>query len=63
MKMNDAVETLSDNWEEWGSILNNSSDMSEEYSEAMDHTREAVADLLDTSKDFVSEDFIRNHLS
>ena len=62
MKMNDAVEKLADNWKDWSDILENSSDMSEEYADAMGDARETVADLLDISKDYVSEDFIKDHL-
>lgn len=62
MKMNDAVKKLADNWEDWSDILKNSSNMSEEYTNAMGDTRETIADLLDISKDYVSEDFIKDHL-
>ena len=62
MKMNDAVDKLADNWKNWSDILENSSDMSEEYADTMGEARETVADLLDISKDYVSEDFIKDHL-
>ncbi|MEE3324402.1 MAG: hypothetical protein VZR33_03630 [Methanosphaera sp.] len=62
MKMNDAVKKLADNWKDWSDILENNSDMSEEYADAMGDARETVADLLDISKDYVSEDFIKDHL-
>ena len=62
MKMNDAVDKLADNWKNWSDILKNSSDMSEEYADTMGEARETVADLLDISKDYVSEDFIKDHL-
>ena len=62
MKMNDGVETLSKNWENWSDILRQSSDFSEEYAETMEDTKAAVADLLDVSSDFISGDFITSHL-
>lgn len=64
-KMNRGVETLADNWENWGDILKTgnkagkeASKMSEEYAEALQGTKEAVSDLLDVSEDFIDSDFI-----
>ena len=69
MKMNDAVETLAENFVDagddgdyWIDILKNSSKESEEYANAMNGTIDAVANLLDISSDYVSQDFISSHL-
>lgn len=62
MKMNDAIDELADNWEEWSDIFRNSSIESEEYANAMSAARETIADLLDISKEYVSDDFIKDHL-
>ena len=62
MKMNDAIDTLADNFEDWSDIFQNSTESSEEFAEAMVGTKNAVADLLDVSSDFVSNDFILEHL-
>ena len=62
MKMNDAIETLSSNWENWSDILDNSTETSEEYMQAMSGSRQAVANLLDISEEYVSSDFILDHL-
>ena len=62
MKMNDAIDTLANNWEKWLDIFNNSSEMSKEYADAMDKARNTIADLLDISVSYVSSDFIREHL-
>lgn len=62
MKMNDAIDTLADNFEDWSDILQNSTETSEEFADAMINTKDAVADLLDVSSDFVSNDFILEHL-
>lgn len=69
MKMNDGIDTLADNFVKttkntnaWSDILKKSSEDSEEYKEAMQGTRDALADLLDTSSDFVSSDFVKDHL-
>ena len=63
MKMNNAIETLSKNWKNWSDIIDNSSEISEEYAKAMGQAQQTVADLLDVSKDYVSEDFIKQHLN
>ena len=63
MKMNDAIETLSKNFDDWNEILSDdSAKATEEYADAMDEARGTVADLLDVSKDFVSDDFVAEHL-
>ena len=63
MKMNDAIDTLADNIEDWTDILKNSSETSEEYADAMYGMRSAIADVYDVSMDYVSNDFITEHLS
>lgn len=62
MKMNDAIEDLSNNFEDWSDIIQNSSEDSEEFAEAMQDCRTAVANLLDVSEDYVSNDFISQNL-
>lgn len=69
MKMNSAIETLADKFvdsgkdaDSWSSILKKSSKTSEEYAEAMIGTKDAVADLLDISSEYVTSDFIIDHL-
>lgn len=69
MKMNKAIDTLADNFvktekdaDSWNDILKKSSVTSEEYADAMAGTKNAVAELMDISADYVSEDFITDHL-
>lgn len=69
LKMNDAIDTLSDsfvksedNLDSWQDILQKSDKTSEEYVHALMGTRDAVADLLDISKEYVDADFILDHL-
>ena len=62
MKMNDAIDELADNFEDWSSILKKSSKDSEEYADAITNCRSAVADLLDVNQEFVSGDFISSNL-
>lgn len=69
MKMNQAIDTLADNFskagkngDSWRDILEQSTETSEEYAEAMIGTKKAVGELLDISSDFVSNDFVKEHL-
>lgn len=62
MKMNQAIDLLANNFTEWNDVLAESNESSAEYADAMINTRRAVAMLLDTSEDYVSSDFISNHL-
>jgi TP901 family phage tail tape measure protein len=69
MKMNRAIETLAENFvdagddgDSWIDILKKSEKTSEEYADAMMGTKNAVAELLDVSADYVSNDFIIEHL-
>jgi len=63
MNMSDAVGTLSENWEDWSDILKNSSKSSEEYYEALTDSRDAISKLLDISEEYISEDFIIDHMN
>jgi hypothetical protein len=60
--MNKGVETLSENFEEWSDILLNSSETSAEYSKAMSGMKKGLADVLDVEADFISNDFVTEHL-
>jgi septal ring factor EnvC (AmiA/AmiB activator) len=62
-RMNKGIETLAENYEDWGSILKKSSKESAEYSKAMGGIKNALADVLDIEADFVSEDFVTEHLA
>lgn len=62
LRMNDGVETLADNWKNWSDILNKSSKGSQEYMAAMNGTKEALADLLDMDKEYVSNSFVKDHM-
>jgi hypothetical protein len=63
MRMNKGIEDLSGGYEEWVSVLRKSDKASQEFSKAMNSTKKAVADVLDTSEDFISDNFIQEHLS
>lgn len=61
-KMNRGIDTLADNFEDWKDILKNSSKESQEYSKALQGTQEALADVLDVEEQFISDDFVTEHL-
>jgi TP901 family phage tail tape measure protein len=61
-RMNKGVDSLSKNWDEWSDILKNSSKTSEEYTDAMSGAKEAMADLLDVTEDFISDDFVTENM-
>lgn len=62
MKMNDAIDDLANNFDDWKDVLKKSTKGSEEYSKALKGTQKAVSNLLDVSEDYVSDDFIVEHL-
>ena len=61
-RMNKGVDTLSENWDEWSDILKNSSKESEEYADAMTGFKEAMADLLDVTEEFISDNFVTENM-
>lgn len=62
MKMNDGVEKLNKNFKEWRSKIEDAAEGTEDFYNSLDSTREAVSELLDVSKDYVSDDFVVTHL-
>lgn len=62
IKLNKAIDTLADNYKDWSDIIKKSKDYSQEYAEAMYGMRDAIADVYDVSMDYISNDFINEHL-
>jgi len=62
MRLNNGVKTLNTNFKEWNDVLKKSAKDSEEYFNALDSTKEAIADILDVEKKAVSNKFIETHL-
>lgn len=65
MRMNKGIDELANNWKDWNSILKKSSASSEEYSKALNGTRDALGDLLDVEDDaqkYFTNKFIQEHL-
>lgn len=61
MRMNNGVEELAENFDDWKDVMKKSSKESEEYHEALSGMQNAVADLLDTEEEYVSDDFLQSH--
>lgn len=61
-KMNKGIEDLSEGFEDWSDVLENSDAGSEEYMEAMDGMKSAMSDVLGVSEDFLSDDFILENM-
>lgn len=62
MKLNRGVEELGSNWENWSDILKNSDAGSQEYSQALDGVKNSLADIADTSAEYITNDFVQEHL-
>ena len=63
IRMNNGMDELVSNWEDWSDILKNSSKESQEYAEVMTSVKSALSDVLGVSEDFISNDFVTNHLN
>lgn len=62
LRMNKGVESLGENFEDWNSVLQKSSETSVEYMEALQGTQDAVGDLLNIDGSELSGKFIKNNL-
>ena len=61
MIMNDGIENLAENWEEWDDILKKSSSTSEEYAEAIGGIRKAMSQILGVEESAFTNDFLEKH--
>ena len=62
MRMNKGIEDLAEGIDEWTDIMKKSDKTSQEYFESLSHIRDGLADILDTEADFISAEFVRDHL-
>lgn len=65
MRMNDGIDELAENWEDWSDVLQKSSKESEEYWQALSGVQEALGAILDVSEEtekYFSDDFIQANL-
>lgn len=62
MRMNQGIDKLAKGQEEWIDTLKTSSRTSQEYYDALTDMQDALADILDTEKDYISETFVQDHL-
>ena len=59
-RMNRGIEALNENIIDWADILQNSSNSSQEYSQALGELRTAMSDVLDVDEQFLSSSFLTN---
>ena len=62
MRMDRGIDNLADGFEDWNSILKKSSKESQEYADAMGGIKNSLADILDVSEDYISNDFVTKNL-
>lgn len=62
MLMNDGIEDLAKNWDDWTDVLKKSSKTSEEYATAMGGIREALSKVIGVEEAAISNKFIEDHL-
>lgn len=62
MLMNDGIEDLAKNWDDWTDILNKSSETSEKYAKAMGGIRKALSKVIGVEEAAISNKFIEDHL-
>ena len=58
IQMNKGIETLAENFENWSSIIKDSSESSQEYAEAVGGMAEALSEVYGISDDFIHIDFM-----
>lgn len=61
-RLNKGVKSLSENYEDWADVIKKSDKSSQEYSDAISGMRDALGDIFNAESDYVSNDFIVNHL-
>ena len=61
-KMNKGIEALSEGFEGWSDVLKKSDSASEEYADAMNGIKTAMSDVLGVSEEFISDQFILDHM-
>lgn len=61
-KMNKGIETLTNNFLGWYDALAAGEAGMEAYTQALDSTKEALSDTFGVAEEFISEDFIKEHL-
>lgn len=63
MIMNDGIENLAENWEEWDDILKKNSSTSEKYAKAIGGVRKAMSQILGVEESAFTNDFLEKHLN
>ena len=63
MKMNQGIENLAENSEDWISILKKSGKESQEYAKALKGMKTSLSDILGVEEDFIDSDFVTENLA
>lgn len=63
LRLNKGLDDIQENYSDWNKAILNASENSREYVTAITGMRNAVADVLNVSNDYVSNDFIVEHLN
>lgn len=63
IKMNQGIQTLHDNMEDWTTVLNENKEMSVEYALAIEGISEALGDVLGVESQYINTEFVQNHLA
>lgn len=58
LRLNQGIETLVSNWDNWNKVLQNSNKNSPQYIKILNELKTSVADILDVTDDMVSADFV-----
>lgn len=62
MRMNRGIDDLADNFADYKDIITKSDEASQEFAVAMNALKEDVSDLTGVSTDYISKDFVKDHL-
>lgn len=62
MKLNNGIDKLASNFEDWNDVLEKSDEGSQEYAEAMNGVRDAMSDVLGISEEYIDNDYIVENL-
>lgn len=61
-RLNRGIDSLADGFKDWNDVLKKSDKGSQEYFEAMQEMKKAMADVLNVSEEMLSNDFISKNL-
>lgn len=63
LKMNQGIQTLHDNMEDWNTVLAENKKMSVEYAQAIEGISQALGDTLSVESQYINTKFVQDHLA